>query len=49
VAPQLSFIAGHDAFTIADLPGLLDDNGKVTLVRRLIREGILSVDPAESE
>ena len=49
VAPQLSFVAAHEAFTIADLPGPLDDNGKVTLVRRLVREGILSVDPPEAE
>jgi hypothetical protein len=49
VAPQLSFIAAHEAFTIADLPGPLDDKGKVTLVRRLVREGILTVDPRESE
>lgn len=49
VAPQLSFIAEHDAFTIADLPGPLDENGKVTLVRRLVREGVLSVDSAEPE
>jgi ribosomal protein L16 Arg81 hydroxylase len=49
VAPQLSFIAAHEAFTIADLPGPLDDKGKVTLVRRLVREGILSVDPPEPE
>jgi ribosomal protein L16 Arg81 hydroxylase len=49
VAPQLSFIAAHEAFTIDELPGPLDDNGKVTLVRRLVREGILSVDPVESE
>jgi len=46
VAPQLLFVAGHEAFTIADLPGPLDDKGKVVLVRRLVREGILTVDPA---
>jgi ribosomal protein L16 Arg81 hydroxylase len=49
VAPQLSFIAQHEVFTIADLPGPLDDHGKITLVRRLVREGILSVDVPESE
>jgi hypothetical protein len=44
VAPQLAFVAAHDAFAIADLPGGLDDKGKVVLVRRLVREGFLSVD-----
>lgn len=31
------------AFTIIDLPGPLDEAGRVTLVRRLVREGILEV------
>jgi len=49
MAPQLAFIAAREAFAIADLPGPLDDLAKVVLVRRLVREGILSVDAAEME
>ena len=34
------FILSHSRFAIRDLPGALDDSAKVTLVRRLIREGL---------
>jgi hypothetical protein len=38
-------LAGEPA-VIADLPGPLDDDGKVTLLRRLIREGlVVALDP----
>lgn len=47
IAPQLRFIAATEAFAIADLPGLLSDSGKVVLVRRLVREGFLCVEPPE--
>jgi len=36
-----SFALGHPKITVRDLPGGLDDAGKLTLVRRLIREGLL--------
>jgi ribosomal protein L16 Arg81 hydroxylase len=41
VAPALQFALTHQRFVIRDLPGDLDVSGKLTLVRRLIREGIL--------
>lgn len=41
VAPALQFALTHDRFAVRDLPGDLDDAGKLTLVRRLIREGLL--------
>jgi ribosomal protein L16 Arg81 hydroxylase len=41
VALALQFALTHERFSLRDLPGDLDDSGKLTLVRRLIREGIL--------
>jgi ribosomal protein L16 Arg81 hydroxylase len=35
------FALGHARFAVRELPGNLDDAGKLTLVRRLIREGLL--------
>ena len=32
-----------DEFTVGSLPGTLDDNGKLVLVRRLVSEGFLEV------
>lgn len=37
----LRYALGHPEFSVRDLPGGLDDSGKLTLVRRLIREGLL--------
>ncbi|AHM03289.1 hypothetical protein roselon_00879 [Roseibacterium elongatum DSM 19469] len=37
----LAYAVSHDDFTIADMPGELDDAGKLVLVKRLIREGLL--------
>ncbi|MGH9735858.1 MAG: cupin domain-containing protein [Candidatus Acidiferrales bacterium] len=45
VAPALQFALAHYRFTVRDLPGDLDDAGKLTLVRRLIREGLLLAPP----
>jgi len=47
IAPQLRFVAATEAFSVAELPGRLNDSGKVVLVRRLVREGLLSVEPPE--
>ena len=33
----------HRSFTVGDLPGDLDDQGKLVLVRRLVREGLVMV------
>ncbi len=35
-----------DPFTAADLPGDLDDESRLVLVRRLIREGLLRISAA---
>lgn len=38
----LRYAMEHDTFTPAELPGL-DDEGRLTLVRRLVREGVLAL------
>ena len=43
VAPALRFALASASFRVRDLPGTLDDAGKIVLVRRLVREGILRV------
>jgi ribosomal protein L16 Arg81 hydroxylase len=40
-APALRYVAGNATFTPAQLPDCLDEDGKLTLVRRLLREGLL--------
>jgi hypothetical protein len=37
----IAFALGGAAFRVCDLPGPLDDAGKIVLVQRLIREGML--------
>lgn len=39
----LRFALSQSQFTIHDLPGNLDESGKLVLVRRLVREGLLAV------
>jgi ribosomal protein L16 Arg81 hydroxylase len=41
VAPAVQFAVSCDRFAVQDLPGDLDAAGKLTLVRRLILEGLL--------
>lgn len=42
LAPELEFLVTADApFAAADLPGSLDDDGRLVLLRRLVREGFL--------
>jgi hypothetical protein len=42
LAAELEFLlAADDPFTAADLPGSLDDEGRLVLVRRLVREGFV--------
>jgi hypothetical protein len=46
VGAELEFVATADGpFTLADLPGRLDDAGRLVLGRRLVREGFLRVSP----
>jgi hypothetical protein len=37
----LRYAVSHDDFAVKDLPGAIDDNGKLVLVKRLVREGVL--------
>ena len=39
--PALRFVTATDEFAVQDLPDCLDGEGKLTLVTRLVREGIL--------
>jgi ribosomal protein L16 Arg81 hydroxylase len=46
VAAELDYLLRVDEpFTAADLPGRLDDEGRLVLVRRLVREGLLRIRP----
>lgn len=40
------FALSHPRFVVGDLPGDLDDAGKLTLIRRLIQEGLVLALPA---
>lgn len=42
-AEAVSFALSQSKFLVRDLPGELDDAGKLTLVRRLVREGMVVV------
>ena len=49
-AEDLAFVAQSDEpFTPADLPGELNDEGRLVLVRRLVREGFLVISAAARE
>jgi hypothetical protein len=41
-AAAVRFALSHDEFPVRALPGDLDDAGKLAIVRRLIREGLLA-------
>ena len=44
IAPEVEFMLdADDEFTAADLPGRLDDESRLVLVRRLVREGFLKI------
>lgn len=42
-AETLEHAVTHDGYRIGDLPGDLDDAGKLVLIRRLVREGLVFV------
>ena len=48
VWPALQFAATADEFAVEDLPDCLDAEGKLTLVTRLVREGVLQPVPAST-
>ena len=41
--PDLQFICEANEFRAADLPGAMDDAGRLVLVQTLIREGFLTI------
>ena len=43
VFAAVEFVTTREVFAVQDLPGCLDAEGKVTLVRRLLKEGLLQV------
>ena len=46
IAPEVEFMLDTDGeFAAADLPGRLDDESRLVLVRRLVREGFLRITP----
>ena len=42
-AEPLEFALTNDEYRIGDLPGDLDDPGKLVLIRRLVREGLVEI------
>ena len=42
----VGFALGHSSFAVRELPGDLDDEGKLVVVRRLIREGLVMIHRA---
>jgi hypothetical protein len=42
-----AIVAADEPFAAADLPGSLDDEGRLVLVRRLVREGFLRRSDAD--
>jgi hypothetical protein len=47
-AELAAIVAAEEPFRLADLPGSLDDEGRLVLVRRLIREGFLRRSAADA-
>ena len=43
---RLQFALTAPAFTLGDLPGDMDEAGRIVLIRRLLREGLLRTLPA---
>ncbi len=47
IRDELSWVLEReDTFTAAELPGNLDDESRLVLVRRLVREGLLRISAA---
>jgi hypothetical protein len=42
----VALVGAHEPVTAAELPGSLDDHGRLVLVRRLVREGFLRISGA---
>jgi ribosomal protein L16 Arg81 hydroxylase len=48
VSEALQFALNKSEFAVRELPSDLDDSGKLTLVRRLVREGLLVIQPLKT-
>ena len=48
-AEPLEHALRHDDYRIRDLPGDLDDPGKLVLIKKLVREGLVELLPNDSE
>ena len=47
VRDEVGWLAGSEGpFALAELPGSLDDEGRLVLARRLVREGFLRLSEA---
>jgi hypothetical protein len=49
IAPALQFVARSEQFAVRSLPDGLGNDGKVVLARRLVRERLLAIAPAEHD
>lgn len=47
LGPALEHVRDHESFRVRDLPGEVDDESKLVLVRRLIRDGLLRAETGE--
>ena len=43
-ADPLEYALTHEGYRVGDLPGDLDDEGKIVLIRKLIKEGLVALD-----
>ncbi len=46
VLTAVEFVTTREMFAVQDLPDCIDAAGKMTLVRRLVKEGLLQVRPS---
>src|SRR5436305_5428479 len=49
MGPALEHVRDHERLRVRDLPGTLDDDSKVVLVRRLVRAGLLRAGLSRTE
>lgn len=46
IEPYLEFLLKQNHFKVSDLPDSLEENSKIVLIRRLVKEGLLKIDSA---
>ena len=44
LADVMEFVRDHDAFRVAELAPWLDDESRLVVTRRLVREGLLRIE-----